>query len=96
MSRRAPHRRIRARNAQKEMSVQLGVSRAIGTTCTSVSAPELLREQIEGGEDAPVELGDLEQVFGHQPHSARDLGVEGEDHDRPKCNGAQSWRPRRR
>ena len=50
-------------------------------------------EQLGRREDAPVQLGDLGQVVGHEPHLAADQRVVGEDHDRVAGDAAQLLDP---
>ena len=75
--------------AQNESSVQSQVSRGTGTTSTRVRAAEPAGERGRRGKDAAVELVQLGQIVGHQPHRARDLGVAGDEHDRPGGDATQ-------
>ena len=79
--------------AQNEPSIQSGVSRGIGTTSMRVRPPSRPARAAGRREAAPVQLSDLGEVVGHQPHLAADERIVGEDHDRIAGDAAQLLDP---
>ena len=58
------------------------MSRGISTVSTRVAAAEPVGDHVDAREYLMIQLRDLLQVFGHQPHPAADGGVVRGDDDR--------------